>query len=89
MADTVMVRVPRKTHAVLKELARDSDRPISEVVDEAVEAYRRVQFIRAANESYGRLRADGPGWQDELDERRAWDSTLSDGLDEGGEAAHE
>jgi hypothetical protein len=33
------------------------------------------------NEGYARLRADPEAWQEELDERRLWDTTMADGLD--------
>ena len=51
------------------------------VLDAAIEKYRRDSFFRELDEGYARLEANPQGWQEELDERRLWDSTLSDGLD--------
>ena len=52
------------------------------VLDEAIEQYRRDRFFRELDESYARLQADSQAWQEELDDRRLWESTLADGLDE-------
>jgi hypothetical protein len=51
------------------------------VLDEAIEQYRRDRFFQELNDGYARLQANPQAWQEELDERGLWDSTLSDGLD--------
>ena len=51
------------------------------VLDEAIEQYRRDNFFRELDEGYAQLQASPQAWQEELDERRLWDSTLADGLD--------
>jgi hypothetical protein len=40
------------------------------------------QFFESVNSAYAALREDPKQWQEELDERTAWDATLSDGLDD-------
>lgn len=45
------------------------------------ESARRSRMIEAANAAYAAMRNDPVAWQEELDERRAWDVTLADGLD--------
>lgn len=50
------------------------------VLDEAIEQYRRDRFFRELDEGYSRLQTDYKAWQEELDERRLWDSTVADGL---------
>jgi hypothetical protein len=70
--------------------ARDTVREISkitgkrqqDVVDEAVEAYRRQILLEKANKAYAALRSDRGAWQTELEEREAWDATLADGAKE-------
>ncbi len=74
------VPVSGTTHKVLLDLAAREGNPVQTVLDKAVEAYRRQQFLAAVNEGYSALRRDSAGWQDELEERRAWDSTLADDL---------
>lgn len=80
MASTT-VRVSRQTHTVLGELAKESGLSIQEVLAQAVEAYRRQQWLAAANAEYAALRANPDAWAEEEAERRLWDATLMDGLE--------
>ena len=50
------------------------------VLDEAIEQYRRDRFFRELDDSYARLQLKPKAWQDELDERRLWESASADGL---------
>jgi hypothetical protein len=51
------------------------------VLNEAIEQYRRDRFFRDLDEGYARWQADPSAWQEELEERRLWDSALTDGID--------
>lgn len=79
---SAMVRVSAKTHAKLKDLAAHAGEPMPAVLDKAIEAYRRQQFLRGLADDFRRLRADPKSWQTELRERQAWDRTLADGIEE-------
>lgn len=79
MATTV--RIAPETHSKLKELAEHIGESMPTVLERAVEAYRRQQFLEEANRAYAALRTDPQAWAEELEERRAWDATLADGLD--------
>jgi hypothetical protein len=48
----------------------------------ALEEYRRRLFLEEANQAFAELRKDPTAWQEELEERRIWDRTLADGLEE-------
>ena len=48
----------------------------------AVEEYRRQRLLDEANAAYSALRGDEREWQEELVERRDWEATLPDGLDD-------
>ncbi len=37
-------------------------------------------FFAELNSAFARLRRDKSGWKEEMEERRAWDATLADGL---------
>ncbi len=52
------------------------------ILDEAVETYRRQCFLERANAAFAALRNDPNAWQEELEERAAWDITLTDDLEE-------
>ena len=76
------VRVSEDTHRALKELSEREHEPMPEIVAKAVEAYRRARFLREANEAYAALRETPAEWKLEQEERRAWDATLEDGLED-------
>ncbi len=42
----------------------------------------RQAFLNRLNADFARLRADKDAWQEELAERRLWENTLMDGLDD-------
>ena len=76
------IRISPQAKATLRELAEREGRPMQAVLDEAIERYRRDKFFRDLNDSYARLQQDPQAWNEELAERREWDSTLADGLKE-------
>jgi hypothetical protein len=78
-SDTVRIRA--STHDKLKELAERSGRSMPEVLDEAVEAYRRQQFLEEVNRAFAALRSDPEAWREEQEERSAWEATIADDLE--------
>jgi predicted DNA-binding protein len=81
MASTT-VRVTEHTHKVLHELSQATGEPMQQVLEEAVERYRRERFFADLHAAYERLAGDQVAWQDELVERAELDGTLVDGLGE-------
>ena len=75
------VRITSVTHKTLKELSKDAGQPMSEIIEKALETYRREKFWKACDEAYARLRNDPKAWAEELEERKIWEVTLADGLD--------
>jgi predicted transcriptional regulator len=59
----------------LQELAVQSGRSVSEVLERAVEEFHSRQFWEAVNRGYAELRADPEAWAAEVAERRAWDGS--------------
>ena len=80
---SVTVRVSTRSRETLRRLARQSGASLQAVLEGAIEEYETRQFLEAANRSYAALRKKPKAWEQELRERRAWDATLSDGLEEG------
>jgi len=76
------VRIKRETKKLLEEIANQTDQKTQQVLDEAIEAYRRHVFLEQANQAYAAFRQDADRWAEELAERRAWDATSSDDLKE-------
>ena len=78
---TTTIRVSTKTRDALNELARTAGVPMQQVLEQAIETYRRQRLLAEANAAYAALREDAAAWDDLARERAAWDATLSDGLE--------
>jgi predicted transcriptional regulator len=74
------VRISPKGHALLRRLATASEASMSDVLDQALETYRRQKFLDEAGEAYDALRRDPRAWKMHQADISAWDATLSDGL---------
>lgn len=72
------VRVSPEAGISLRFLADTLGRPITDIVGEAVEQFRRKVLIEQSNQAYAAL----TDREDELEEMRAWEATLMDGLEE-------
>src|SRR5205809_5646415 len=75
------VPISEASHQILKELAEQTGQTMMDVLDKAVDAYRRKLFFEQMNAGYAELRADPEAWAEHLAERKQWDATLMDGLD--------
>ena len=75
------VRISEATHEALRCLATECGRSMQAVLDQAVEEYRRRHFWEHVEAAALDLRRDQEAWGQEVAERHAWDSTLSDGLE--------
>ena len=76
------VRIQPETYAKLRQLADEAGVSMPEVLDEAIDELYRKRFLDECNHAYGRLKADPKAWKEELLERKAWERTLRDGLED-------
>ena len=76
------VRIQPGTYSKLRRLAADAGESMPDVLEKAVDELYRKRFLDDCNRAYARLKADPKAWQEELKERRAWDCTLGDGLED-------
>ncbi len=81
MEITTTIRVSRRTRDALRELTHTSGNSMQQVIEEALELYRRQQLLEATNAAYAALREDANGWNEFVTELEAWDATLADGLE--------
>jgi predicted transcriptional regulator len=79
---TTTIRVSVQTRAVLHELAESSGASMQQVLDRALELYRRQKLLMDANLAYARLQEEADAWEEFQQEIQAWDATLADGLPE-------
>ena len=72
---TTAVRLRDETKRALRDLAAASGRPMSDVLADAVESYRRTVFLATAAAAYAAAKHLGPD-----EDQALWDTTLNDGL---------
>ena len=75
------IRISDRGHSVLSQLSSEAKLPMIQVLDAALESYRRLRFLEASAEAYAALRADPVASAGYDAERAAFDGTLNDGLD--------
>ncbi len=73
------IRINDKTLRLIKEIVGRTGKSKQEVLDKAIEDYRRKQFIMEANEAYAALKSNPEKWREEIKERKEWDE-ISEGL---------
>lgn len=78
---TTTIRVSQKVHRQLNTLARSEGVSMQQVLEAALEHYRRRQFLLAVNDAYAALRNDPAAQAEETAEQALWDNTLPDGLE--------
>jgi hypothetical protein len=77
---SLSIRVEAKTLAALRVISKDEHRPISQIVTDLVERYRREKFWRDMHEGFSRLKADPVAWQEYQAEVALWDSIAGETL---------
>jgi hypothetical protein len=75
---SVTIRLSERAHQALKALAERDGVSLQAEVDRAVEAYRRMKLLAEANAAFAAQRAQGAAWDEEVEEREAWEGTLAD-----------
>ena len=78
---TSTVRISKTSHQLLQELAKQTGQYMMDVLNNALDAYRRQIFFEKLNAGYTELRADSKAWAKMNKERNLMDNTLLDGLE--------
>jgi hypothetical protein len=65
----------------LKNLAQEEGQTMQSLIDQALENLRRQKILEATNQAFARLKENESEWQEELAERRLWENTLLDGVE--------
>ena len=63
--ESLTVRISKSTHATLRALADESNEGTTEVLDKAIEIYRRQRFLAGLNADFAALRKNKGAWEDE------------------------
>lgn len=72
------VRVEPKVHATSRALSAAEQRPIGQVIEEAVDRYQKEKFWQEMHDGFARLRSDPAAWRAYRDEAARWDSASGD-----------
>ncbi|MCE9592126.1 MAG: toxin-antitoxin system protein [Planctomycetes bacterium] len=73
------VRIDPADHEILKDLAKSTDRPMADLMRDAIQDLNRKFILEATNNAYRALRQDTKAWADFQSENDSWDTaTLSD-----------
>ena len=78
MAETA--RISPRSDKIIQEMAVLTGKPKIEIIEQALETYRRQERMRLFNEGYAELRASTIAWGEELQEREEIEGTMDDGL---------
>ncbi len=75
------VRVSENTHQLLRSLSTKEGKPMQDIIEQAIDDYRRKAFLEALSNDFRLLRSDEQAWQEHQEETAVWDEVLRDGLD--------
>ena len=78
---TITVPISETSQRLLQELTSRTGLNSSDILEQALDGYRRKVFLDAVNAGYAALRADPAAWAEETAVRHQWDACLMDGLD--------
>ncbi len=74
------VRISTRGRTLLGELASQTGSTMTEVLDAALDLYRRHRFLQQANDAYAALADDAEALASYREELAALDATVADGI---------
>ncbi|MBU2444421.1 MAG: hypothetical protein KJ666_02445 [Bacteroidetes bacterium] len=74
------VRITGRAYRLLQDIKKRTGDSFQTIIEMSLDNYKEKQFWNEVSDAYKNLR-DSANWNEELDERRLWDSTISDGLE--------
>ncbi len=75
------VRVSETTHKALQALSSKEGKTMQDIIDKAIEDYRRKNFLEGLSQDFQALQEDPEAWKEHEEEMALWDNTLQDGLE--------
>lgn len=74
------VRITGRAYRLLQDIKKRTGDSFQTIIEMSLDNYKEKQFWNEVSDAYKNLR-NSANWNEELDERRLWDSTISDGLE--------
>ena len=78
MSVSTTIRVNDEARRRIARLAEQDDRPMTAIVDDALDALERRRFFDRFNQRYAELADDGDAWAEVLEERTLESGALGD-----------
>lgn len=75
------VRVESQLAERLRQIAKEEQRSIGQVISEAIDDYQKQKLWARVQEDFARLRANPAAWKDYQDELSVFDGSSLDGLE--------
>jgi hypothetical protein len=75
------VDISENSRELLRELAEKTGQTTCEVLEKALDAYRRQVFFDKVNAGYAELRADPQAWDEFQADQKEWDDAPIDNLE--------
>lgn len=75
------VRVSENTHEALRSLSTKEGKSMQDIIDKAVEDYRRKDFLQGLSSDFQVLQENPKVWKEHEEEMALWDNTLQDGFE--------
>jgi len=73
---STLVRLSEDAYKTARRLADEEGKSLQAILDDAVRELDRQKFFAKVNAAYKTLRSDPKAWQEELQERAAWDGIM-------------
>lgn len=74
---TTTIRIDKSTYNLLKEIAQNTHKSMNDLIVEMTNEYQKRNFWEKVNDSYIKLKNNNKSWNEELEERKVWDTTLN------------
>ena len=75
------IQISARSLDVIRQISERKGLDVSEVLDYAVEAYRREVLLDETSTAFHALKENSKAWVEELNERALWDESVGDGLE--------
>lgn len=72
------ISISDASKTLLQAIADKEGVSLQAILERAIEAYRRQWLLEETNVAFASLRRNPEAWAEELEERRAWESTLAE-----------
>ncbi|WPX08748.1 hypothetical protein [Anaerocellum danielii] len=82
MNRTTTVRVDIETYEGLKKLSTELNQPMQKIIQEALAEYKRKVILSKTAEAFAALKKNNELWEEETEERKLWENTLQDGIEQ-------